>query len=84
MLIINKTHPKSWFRELHLDSSLADNLFLHNPKYRFDNSTHDKDVVVLQILCLGNNRGIFEIVLLSDYETSKERISTPSNATVPC
>lgn len=79
MLIINKTHPKSWFRHHILDSPKADNLFRSYPKYKFDNSTVEQDIVVLQVLCMDNNRGIFEIVLKSDYEQKKEPVSSPSN-----
>lgn len=58
---LRKSHPKSRFVLTTLDFNKT-YLFDPVPKYR------EKDVVVLQTMLIGDNRGLVEIVYKSDFE----------------
>ena len=55
---LQKTHPKSKFKRLHSRSELAGLVFSSNPRM------YDKggEIVVLQIMCFGDNELLMEYV----------------------
>lgn len=58
---LRKSHPKSQFVLTSLDFNRT---YLFDPKPKYQN----KDVVVLQTMLIGDNRGLVEIVYKSDFE----------------
>lgn len=58
---LRKSHPKSQFVLTPLDFNST---YLFDPKPKYQN----KDVVVLQTMLIGDNRGLVEIVYASDFE----------------
>ena len=58
---LRKSHPKSQFVLTPLDFNRT-NLFDPKPTYQ------NKDIVVLQTMLIGDNRGLVEIVYKSDFE----------------
>lgn len=63
---LQKTHSKSKFRRFHVDSPLADVVFSDTP--RLSKYEDQKNIVVLQLMCFGDNEILMEYVMKSDYE----------------
>lgn len=61
-----KTHSKSKFKRFHVNSPLADLVFSNTPRL----SKHEdlNHIVVLQLMCFGDNEILMEYVMKSDYE----------------
>ena len=75
--IISKTHPKSWFKKFHLNSTNSSVLLSgnkcyyseHHDSYRDSKQKYGgKEVLVLQIMLCGSGEVLSEIVYKEDYE----------------
>ena len=75
--ILKKSHPHSFFEKFHSRSRMAEWVFGTNPclkKKSADNSEEYEtymEVVVLQVLYLGNNELLCELVNKEDFENNK-------------
>lgn len=63
---LQKTHSKSKFKRFHVNSPLADWVFSNTPRLsKCEDLNH---IVVLQLMCFGDNEILMEYVMKSDYE----------------
>lgn len=70
-----KTHKKSWFQKIRIDDYDAHNYFSKHPLWKCATNAHQiiphvhyEDIIILQVLFIGNNEAIIEIVFKNDYE----------------
>jgi hypothetical protein len=61
---LQKTHAKSKFKKFHATSQRAEWVFSSNPRLLDKGS----EIVVLQIMCFGNNELLMEYVDKKDWE----------------
>lgn len=65
---LQKTHSKSKFKRLHSKSELAGLVFSSNPRM----SDKGNEIVVLQIMCFGDNELLMEYVDKENWEEKYE------------
>lgn len=70
-----KTHKKSWFKKIRIDDYDANNYFSEHPlwkcatnDYQIIPHVHYEDIIILQVLFIGDNEAIIEIIFKNDYE----------------
>ena len=64
--ILQKSHPNSFFQSFHKNSKMADWVFDENPclkqKNNYETYVKYMDVVVLQVMCFGDNEFLCELI----------------------
>ena len=63
---LQKTHPKSQFRRFHVNSPMANFVFSENP--RLHKNVDKTEIVVLQVMCFGDNEILMEFVDIQYWE----------------
>lgn len=61
---LQKTHLKSKFKKFHANSELAEVVFSNNPRM----ADRDMEIVILQIMCFGDEWLLMEYVDKKDWE----------------
>ena len=71
--LLQKSHPRSFFKRFHKASKMAEWLLSENPclKRKTDYSNYEPymDVVVLQIMSFGDNEFLCELVDAKEFES---------------
>lgn len=64
--MLQKSHPNSFFKRFHKNSKMADWIFDENPCLQKTTEYKDykkyMDVVVLQVMCFGDNEFLCELI----------------------
>ena len=73
---LTKTFEKSWFESFEYSQNGFEWLMSDEPKIQLKNQyCGDKtDVVVLQVMLMGDKRALFEIIKKSDFEQLMEKV----------
>lgn len=73
-VILQKSHPCSFFEKFHVNSKMAEWIFNSDPclkKKRYEDYEPYMKIVVLQVLYLDNNELLCELVNKKDFENNK-------------
>lgn len=73
-VILQKSHPCSFFKKFHVNSKIAEWIFDSNPclkKKRYEDYEPYMKIVVLQILYLNNDKLLCELVDKKYFENNK-------------
>lgn len=77
-IILQKSHPRSFFEKFHVNSKMAKWVFNGNPCLkkqivRYGDTVYEPymEIVVLQVLYLDNNEILCELVDKKDFENNK-------------
>ena len=70
--MLQKSHPKSFFKRFEKGSRCANWLFSENPCLKklnkYDNWEHYMNVIVLQVMVFGDNQFLCELINTEDLE----------------
>ena len=64
---LSKTCKDSFFKQCHISSNMMDALMQDKPKLG-----NGKEVVILQAMCIGDNRMMFELIYRDKFDELKE------------
>lgn len=74
--MLQQSHPKSFFMRFHKDSKKAEWIFSTSPCLKelnkYDRFEKIMDVVVLQVMCFGDEEFLCELIDKNEFETAAE------------